>query len=144
MKKHVLMFTLAAVVLVVVVLNFSSAGADNSVVLSSQEKGVVEKNQGDSFTVTVDFRNTGKAEGSWSVNVAFEGDGWSWQGTPKSLTLDADGKQTLVWNGVVPANASINSVSRLVVYYGDSFKALDWWVRVVPAAELTIRSSNVS
>jgi hypothetical protein len=111
---------------------------------SSQEKGVVEKARGDSFTASVVFQNTGRAEGSWSVNVAFEGETWSWQGTPKNLTLGADGKKTLVWNGLVPTNASVNSIARLVVYYGDSFTALDWWIRVVPDAELTIKSSNVS
>jgi hypothetical protein len=143
-RKHAVVLMLAAVLMVVVVLNFSLAGANDSVVCSSAEKGVVEKAQGDSFTVTVVFQNTGRAEGSWSVNVVFEGDAWSWVGTSKNLTLAGDSQKTLVWNGAVPANATINSIARLVVYYGDSFKALDWWIRVVPAAELTIKSSNVS
>jgi hypothetical protein len=29
------------------------------------------------------------------------------------------------------------------VYYDDSFKALNWWIHVVPGAELTIKSSSV-
>jgi hypothetical protein len=142
-KKHVLLF-LSIVVLAVVVLNFSAAGANDSVAFSSQERGVVDKACGDTFTVTITFQNTGRSEGTWSVNVVFEGESWSWQGIPKNLTLDADAKKTLVWNGVVPANAAINSIARLVVYYDDSFKALDWWIRVVPAAELTIKDSTVS
>jgi hypothetical protein len=48
-----------------------------------------------------------------------------------------------VWSGVVPINATLGSVARLVVYYEDSYKALDWWIRVVPGAELTIQSSAV-
>jgi hypothetical protein len=143
-KRHVFVFLLIAMLTVVVVLNLSSAGADASVACSSQDEGVVEKAQGDAFTVTIAFQNTGRAQGNWSVNVSFEGENWSWQGTPKTLTLEADGKKTLVWNGVVPVNASINSIARLVVYYGDSFKALDWWIRVVQPAELTIKSSSVS
>ena len=142
-KKYAVLF-LSIALLTVVVLNFSLAGANDSVVLCSQETGVVEKARGDAFTVTITFQNTGRAEGNWSVNVVFEGDSWSWKGTPKNLTLDADAKKTLVWNGVVPANATINSVARLVVYYDDSFKALDWWIRVVPAAELTIKTSSVT
>jgi hypothetical protein len=143
-RKHAVVLMLAAILMVVVVLNLSLAGANDSVTCSSPEKGVVEKARGDAFTVTVVFQNTGRAEGSWSVNVAFEGENWAWVGTSKNLTLAGDSQKTLVWNGVVPTNASINSVARLVVYYGDSFKALDWWIRVVPAAELTIKTSNVS
>ena len=143
-KKYAFALTLVAVLMIVVVLNVSFAGADASVACSSQEKGVVEKAQGDSFTATVVFQNTGKAQGNWSVNVVFEGDVWSWRGTAKNVTLAAGDTKTLTWNGIVPTNATINSVARLVVYYGDSFTALDWWIRVVSAAELTIKSSNVS
>ncbi len=144
-RKQAVVPVLAAVVLLVIVmLNFSSAGAAELAVSSSPEKGVVEKTQGDAFTVSIVFQNTGKSEGSWSVNVVFEGDAWSWVGTSKSLTLAKNDQETLVWNGVVPANATVNSVARLVVYYGDSFKALDWWIHVVPGAELTIKSSSVS
>ena len=142
-KKYAVLF-LSIALLTVVVLNFSMAGANDSVVVCSQENGVVEKARGDAFTVTITFQNTGRAEGNWSVNVVFEGDSWSWKGTPKNVTLDADAKKTLIWNGSVPTNATINSVARLVVYYEDSFKTLDWWIRVVPAAELTIKTSNVT
>jgi hypothetical protein len=143
-RRNAIVLMLAAILMVVVILNLSLAGANDAVTCSSQDTGVVEKALGDAFTVTIVFQNTGRAQGSWSVNVVFEGDAWFWQGTPKNLTLAGDSQKTLVWNGVVPTNASINSVARLVVYYGDSFKALDWWIRVVPAAELTIKSSSVS
>ena len=142
-KKYALVFLLIAL-LTVVVLNFSVAGANDSVAFSSQDTGVVEKARGDAFTVTITFQNTGRAEGNWSVNVVFEGDSWSWVGVSKNLTLSADAKKTLTWNGAVPANGTIDSVARLVVYYDDSFKALDWWIHVVPAAELTIKTSNVT
>ena len=51
--------------------------------------------------------------------------------------------RTLTWGGTVQANASVGSVARLVVYYNDSFQALDWWIHVVPGAELSITSSTV-
>jgi hypothetical protein len=144
MKKKLVLFFVSIIMIVGVVVNFSMAGAEDSVVFSSQEKGVVKKAPGNDFTVTITFQNTGNGEGSWSVNVVFEGDSWSWKGTAKTLTLDANAKKTLTWNGAVPANATVNSVARLVVYYDDSFKALDWWIQVVPAAELTIKNSSVN
>ena len=141
-KKYVLL--LVVVALIVVVVNFSVTGATNSVSVSSQERGVVDKAQGGAFTVKIVFKNTGKVEGTWSVNVVFEGESWVWKGEALNVTLRSEAVQTLTWNGNVPANATINSVSRLVVYYGDNFKALDWWIHVVPGAELSILSSNVS
>ena len=88
-----------------------------------------------------------RQEGNWSVNIAFEGNFWSQVGTAQNLTLKPGNSKTLTWNGHVPANATIDSVARLVVYYSDgsvdSFKALNWWIHVVPGAELTIKSSSV-
>jgi hypothetical protein len=143
MKKKQVMF-FASIVTLIVIVNFSMAGANNSLIVSSQNDGVVEKSRGDDFTVTITFQNTGKTEDSWSVNVVFEGESWSWEGTPKTLTLDENAKKTLTWNGAVPSNAAINSVARLVVYYDDSFKALDWWIQVVAGGKLSIQSSHVS
>ena len=141
-KKYVLL--LVSIVLIVVVVNFSVTGATNSVSVSSQEKGVVDKAQGDAFTVKIAFKNTGKVGGTWSVNVVFEGESWVWKGEAQNVTLKGEAAQTLTWSGIVPANATINSVSRLIVYYGDNFKALDWWIHVVPGAELSILSSSVT
>src|SRR5690606_40500390 len=38
---------------------------------------VVDKAPGEAFTVKITFKNTGKAEGNWSVNIAFEDNSWS-------------------------------------------------------------------
>lgn len=140
-KKYVLLFL--SVVLVIIAVNFSVTGASVSLACSPQEDGVVDKTRGEAFTVKITFKNTGKTEGNWSINIAFEGESWSWAGTSQNLTLKPGKTKTLTWNGTVPANATINSVARLIVYYNDSFKALDWWIYVVPGAELIITSSNV-
>lgn len=141
-KKYTLLFLVAA--LLVVVINFSVSGERNSLVFaSSQQHCVVDKAAGDDFTVKITFKNTGKTEGKWSINIAFEDSSWSQVGTPQNLTLAPEQKETLVWEGVIPTNAIIGSVARLVVYYNDSFEALDWWIHVVPSAELTIESSLV-
>jgi hypothetical protein len=141
-KKYAVLVLIA--VLVVVAVNFSISKTSSSLVFANNQKDcVVDKAAGDAFTVKITFKNTGKTEGNWSVNIAFEDNVWSQVGTPQNLMLDAGETKTLTWNGVVPANATVGSVARLVVYYDDSFKALNWWIHVVPGAELTIRSSIV-
>jgi len=141
-KKYALLFLVA--VLVVVVISFSANDTGSSLVFAhNQQDCVVDKAAGDAFTVTITFKNTGKTEGNWSVNIAFEDNSWSQTGTPQNLTLKPGETETLTWNGFVPANATVGSVARLVVYYDDSFKALNWWIHVVPGAELTIKSSIV-
>ena len=119
-KKYAFLFL--SIALVIVIVNFSVTGASDSVVFSFHENGVVSKARGDDFTVKITVKNTGKTEGDWSVNVVFEGESWVWKGTSQNLTLDAGNTKTLTWIGIVPDNATINSVARLVVYYGDSFK----------------------
>lgn len=143
MTKRLFLLPIAATTLVVVLLTvfFSNVGGQ-SLALSS-EKGVVDKASSDSFTVTVTFKNTGKSAATWSVNVAFEGRDWTWSGTSQVLTLAPSKMKTLTWNGNVPADAPAGSVSRLVVYYNDSFVPLDWWIHVVSNAELSITSSTV-
>ena len=91
----------------------------------------------------IEFQNTGKTEGDWSINIAFEGKSWFQSGMPQDLQLEPGKKETLTWNGFVPADAAPGSVARLVAYYGYSYEALDWWVQVTPNAELTIKSSSV-
>jgi hypothetical protein len=141
-KKYAVLVLIA--VLVVVAVNFSISKTSSSLVFANNQKDcVVDKAAGDTFTVKITFKNTGKTEGNWSVNIAFEDNVWSQVGTPQNLMLDAGETETLTWNGVVPANATVGSVARLVVYYDDSFKALNWWIHVVPGAELTIKSSIV-
>lgn len=111
--------------------------------LACEGSGVVDKAQGETFTVKVTFKNVGKNEGTWTVNVAFEGEEWSWSDTPKTLTLKQYHKKTLTWTGNVPSNAPVDTVARLIVYYGDSFAPQDWWIHVTEGAELTITSSTV-
>ncbi len=104
---------------------------------------VVDKMPSQAFYVEVAFKNTGTTEGSWFVNVAFEGEKWVWSGALQSLALKSGKTKTLSWNGSVPAEAPIDSVARLIVYYNDSFIALNWWIHVVSGAELAITSSTV-
>jgi len=141
-KKYALLLLVA--VLVVVIINFSVSDTGDSLVFAhNQNCSTVDKAAGDAFTVKITFKNTGKTEGTWSINIAFEDDSWSMVGTPQNLTLKPGRTETLTWNGVVPANATVGSVARLVVYYDDGFKALNWWIHVVPGAELSIKSSIV-
>ena len=105
--------------------------------------GVIEKVSCDSITVKISFQNTGKREGSWSINVAFEGELWKWNGTTQFLSLSPNQKETLIWHGEVPENAPINSIARLIVYYGDSFIPQNWWIKIIPGSELKISSSIV-
>ncbi|MEM4703494.1 MAG: hypothetical protein QXJ02_00270 [Candidatus Bathyarchaeia archaeon] len=142
MKKRVLLF-LNAVVLALL-LNISVIGSENqSLFCYACEGGVVNKAAGETFTVEIKFKNVGSTEGTWSVNVAFEGEKWTWTATPKNLTLKAGQTRILTWKGNVSPNAPVGSISRLVVYYGDYFQALNWWILVVENAELAITSSIV-
>lgn len=141
-KKYALLFLIA--VLVFAAVNLSVSDVNNSLTFANnQADGVVDKGAGEVFTVKITFKNIGKTAGNWSVNIAFEDNSWSQVGTPQNLVLQAGETATLTWNGNVPANATVNSMARLVVYYDDSFKALNWWIHVVPGAELCIKSSTV-
>ena len=140
-KRYALLLVIA--VLIVIAVNFSVTDTSDALTFAHTQDGVVNKAPGGAFTVKITFKNTGETDGDWSVNIAFEDSSWVQVGTPQNLTLKSGSTETLTWNGVVPANATINSVARLVVYYDDSFKPLNWWIRVVPGAELTIKSSTV-
>ncbi len=141
-KRYFLVFLI--VVLAIIVINLSVSDTENSLVFAHNQDGpTVDKAAGDTFTVKITFKNTGKTEGIWSVNISFEDNSWSYVGTPRNLTLMPGQTETLIWNGVVPINATVDSMARLVVYYDDSFKALDWWIHVVVGAELCIESSTV-
>jgi hypothetical protein len=134
-----------SVTALVIILGFSviSSSTKSSIGFACEEKGVVDKAPCEAFTVMISFKNTGSTEGTWAVNIAFEGEKWTWNGTAQTLTLKPSKTKTLTWNGSVPCDAPIDSVSRLIVYYNDSFTRLDWWIHVVSAAELTITSSTV-
>jgi len=136
-----LWFTVAVLVAMV---SFPNAGVTGQLCcLPPSQSGVVDKAPGADFLVEIGFKNTGATDGTWTAQVSFEGEKWGWNGTRQTLTLKPDGKTTLTWNGTVPADAPIDSVARLIVYYDDSFVALNWWIHVVPAAELAITSSTV-
>jgi hypothetical protein len=142
LKKIALLFSVA--VLVLVIFDSSLNDATNSLVFAcDHDDGVVDKIPGDAFTVKISFSNIGETEGEWSVNIAFEGNSWSQVGTSQNLTLQPEETEMLIWNGVVPVNATLDSMARLVVYYDDSFEVLDWWIHVISGPELIIESSVV-
>jgi len=142
-KRFSILAIIVAALIIIVGFSMISPNAKSAIAFACDTKGVVDKVHGESFTVTISFKNTGSVQGTWSVNIVFEGEKWTWNGTAQTLTLKSSAAKTLNWNGTVPSNAPIDSVSRLVVYYNSSFRALDWWIHVVSAAELTITSSTV-
>lgn len=133
----------AAMVTVLLVSLLSSANQSMACLACGSEGGVVDKAPCEAFTVRITFKNTGTAEGTWFINIAFEGNAWTWSGTQQILTLKPSKTKTLSWNGSVPCNAPLDSVARLVVYYNDSYATLNWWIHVVSGAELSITSSTV-
>jgi hypothetical protein len=145
MNKKFALCSLAAVTLVIVLFLsfFSSTSQSLACLACDSEGGVVDKAPCKAFVVRITFKNTGTAEGTWVINIAFEGNAWAWSGTRQTLTLKPSKTKTLSWNGSVPCNAPIDSVARLIVYYNDSYTALNWWIHVVSGAELSITSSTV-
>lgn len=133
-------------VMMVITLGFSCPILDEEkplTCLACDNRRVIQKNTGETFMVILSLKNTGTSEGSWSVNVAFEGEEWMWSGAPQNLTLRPYHTETLTWNGRVPDDAPLDSVSRLIVYYDSSFEALNFWIHVVEGAELEITSAKV-
>ncbi|MEM3458454.1 MAG: hypothetical protein QXN36_02350 [Candidatus Bathyarchaeia archaeon] len=145
MNKKFALCSLSAVALVIVLLVsfFNWATQSFACLACGSEGGVVDKTPCEAFTVKITFKNTGTAEGTWFINIAFEGNAWNWSGTQQTLTLKPSKTKTLSWNGRVPFNAPVDSVARLIVYYNDSYTALNWWIHVVSGAELSITSSTV-
>lgn len=142
-RKYALLM-LAVTMIMVALVTLSVIGfADSSLSCSTCNDGVVDKRQCEAFTVKITFKNTGTTDGTWTVNVALEGDSWSWRGTPQRLTLKPNSTKTVVWNGSVPCDALVHSVARLVAYYDDSFERLNWWIRVVSGAEIAVVSSTI-
>ncbi len=141
-KKYGLLFLFAVLAVVIVYSAVSDTGG-SLVLAHNHDYNTIEKAIGDDFKVKIEFKNTGKSEGTWSINIAFEDSSWPKVGRPQNLTLAPGQTETLIWESVVPEEATVGSVARLVVYYNDSFKALNWWIHVVPGAELTIKSSIV-
>ena len=145
MKKRYVLLSLAVVTLVIT-LGFSDAGSEDqslACLACSGDGRIVEKAQGEAFIVEMTFKNTGENDGTWSVNIAFECESWSWSGTSQNLTLKPCSKKALTWNGDVPEDAPMDSVARLIVYYDGSYETLDRWIHVINSAELTITSNTV-
>jgi hypothetical protein len=141
MRKPLLTCTI--LLTLVLVIGFLPAISNNQsladhILIKGKNKSIVDKTQSETFTVEVAFENTGKEAGEWAVNIAFEGEEWTWTGTPQMLSLPSSSSKTLTWTGTVPETAPLNSFARLVVYYGDSFQALNIWVHVISNARLTI------
>jgi hypothetical protein len=142
MRRFAMLWFVAA--FLIVMANFSEVGVGHQLSCClPPSSGVVDKAPSDAFVAEITFKNTGTGKGTWSVNVVFEGELWSWTGTPQNLTLGSKSLKTLKWNGSVPRDAPIESTARLIVYYDDSFVVLDWWIHVVSAAQLAITSSVV-
>lgn len=129
--------------ILLVLINLSFTNANDILEVQGKPKRVIEKNQGEEFTVDIEFKNIGKNRGSWNINIAFEGDYWSQKGISQNIELDPDEEKKLIWKGTIPNDAPVHTLARLVVYYDDTFIALNWWIHVIPGAELTITSSSV-
>ena len=143
MIRKTVLLSLSIATLVFLMVFFALGEESRSLSCLACDIGVVDKKSGENFDVEITFKNTGKTEGTWSVNIAVEDEAWTWCGTPKTLTLKSCHKETLTWNGNVLEDAPIDSMTRLIVYYGDSFEPLNWWIHVIDGAELTITSSTV-
>ena len=142
MKKKLSLIVFSAVLLIIM-FNFSFTNATDPLEFSEKRSEIVEKVQGEIFTVEIGFKNTGKKEGRWNISIVFEGEHWFQIGNSQYLELEPSEEKIVSWTGIVPTDAPIDSVARLVVYFEDSFKPLNWWIYVVPGAELTIKSSCV-
>lgn len=137
--------TIIVAVALLYMLSTSTSTKAALIVQCEPEKNVVDKKQSEAFNVNVTFKNTGDTNGTWNVNVAFEGESdWSWKGTPQMLTLKPSETTTLTWMGNVPTEAEVGSTARLIVYFNDDFLPQNWWIHVIAGAELKIVSSEVS
>jgi hypothetical protein len=143
MRKHTLLALAIAISLFALGFSITRSEEMQWLCFACEGGGVVDKAPCEVFTVQITFKNAGKCEGTWSFNIAFEGETWSWSGTPQTLTLKPCKSKTLTWNGSVPCDAPMDSIARLIVYYNDSFTPLNWWIHVVSNAELTVTWSQV-
>lgn len=131
------------ITLIIAMASFSLTQATDTIVFTHNDDGAVNKTKGETFTVKLNVKNTGDDAGNFSINVTFEGEAWTWKGTQKNVTLGAGETKLLTWEGKVSNDAKVGSVARLIAYYDDSFKALNWWIHVSSGSELAIISSSV-
>ena len=78
MKRKLSLIVFSAVLLIVM-FNFSFTNATDLLEFSEKRSEIVEKVQGEIFTVEIGFKNTGKNEGDWNISIVFEGKKWSKQ-----------------------------------------------------------------
>ena len=143
MIKKTVLLSLSIATLVFLMVFFALGEESRSLSCLACDIGVVDKKSGENFDVEITFKNTGTSDGAWSINIALEGEAWTWTGTPQGLVINPSRKKTLKWNGIVPSNAHLGSTARLIVYYNDSFVPLDWWIHIVSGAELSITKSKL-
>jgi hypothetical protein len=147
-KTHVFTTSILVIIAIVALFFTLSTPITTRAVLNVQcdpKTNVVDKRQGETFNVKVVFKNTGEVNGTWSVNVSFEGESnWSWKGVQQTLVLEPSKMATLTWSGDVPADAEVGSTARLIVYFNDKFVSQNWWIHVLAGEELKIFSSEVS
>lgn len=141
-------FALLVTVTAVLLYSLSTSTITTEAVLSVEAKpsrNIVDKGQGEVFTIEVGFKNTGGATGTWTMNVALEGEAnWNWHAAPQNLTLAKSKSTTITWKGNVPMDAKAGSTTRLVVYFNDQYAPQNWWIHVLPAAHLDITQSKIS
>jgi hypothetical protein len=147
-KTHYLTISIIIVAVTVVLFYTLSTPTTTKAVLNVQCEPVtkvVDKRQGEAFTVKVTFKNTGDVNGTWSVNVSFEGESnWGWTGIPQILSLKPSKTATLTWTGNVSADAEVGSTARLIVYFDNEVVPQNWWIRVLAGAELEVVDSEAS
>ncbi len=143
MKRHILVAFLLPTLTIMLYVSVTDSNDHSLICLGCRNPRTINKLAGEAFAVEITFKNEGQTEGSWSVNIAFEGEEWTWSGTPKTLRLEPCKGTILIWSGYVPEQASPGSTSRLIVYYNLSFEPLDWWIHIVEDADLTIVSTTV-
>ena len=143
MIKKTVFLSLSLVTIVFLAGFFALGSESQSLSCSACDIGVVDKKPREGFDVEITFKNSGTSKGTWSVNIAFEGDVWIWAGTSQVLVISPSHKKTLMWNGTVPSNAPSDSIARLIVYYNDSVMPLDRWIHIVSGAELSVTESKL-
>ncbi len=111
MKRKLSLIVFSAVLLVIM-FNFSFTNATDPLEFSEKRSEIVEKVQGESFTVEIGFKNTGKNEGRWNISIVFEGEHWSQIGNSQYLELDPSEEKIVSWTGIVPTDAPLDSSSK--------------------------------
>ena len=76
MIKKTVFLSLSLVTIVFLAGFFALGSESQSLSCSACDIGVVDKKPREGFDVEITFKNSGTSKGTWSVNIAFEGDVW--------------------------------------------------------------------